>query len=356
MGIKTAVQVIVSLCIVTAALLIAGCTDKPGTEEVRKPQTAKKASSEKKKVLFVNSYHRGYKWSDGISEGAMDSFGASMNADGEIDNSESKVIFKIIYMDTKLNKSEEFKKSAALRARKVIQDWQPDVVITSDDNAVKYLLVPYFKDSSTPFVFCGVNDDATPYGLPFENSTGMVEVSLISQIIEELLKYSKGNKMGLLGQDNISSHKIAAKYNKTYPPGINKRHVNTFEEWKLEFRELQNNVDMMLTMNYVGIKGWNEQEAIEFVEDNIRIPIACQSITPLSLCVFGYTMVAQEQGQWAAKTALQILDGKRPRDIAVTTNQKAEIYLNMRLAKKLGIVFPMELIEQATFVGENSVN
>jgi hypothetical protein len=32
--------------------------------------------------------------------------------------------------------------------------------------------VPFFKNASLPFVFCGINWDSTEYGLPCENVTG----------------------------------------------------------------------------------------------------------------------------------------------------------------------------------------
>ena len=65
----------------------------------------------------------------------------------------------IFRMDTKRNTDEEFKKTAALKAKAEIEASKPDVVIAADDNASKYLIQPYFKDASLPFVFCGVNWD-----------------------------------------------------------------------------------------------------------------------------------------------------------------------------------------------------
>ena len=79
-------------------------------------------------------------------------------------------------MDTKRNKSDEYKIAVGREARDLILSWQPDVVITADDNAAKYLIQPYFKDSATPFVFCGVNWTAEEYGFPYSNVTGIVEV------------------------------------------------------------------------------------------------------------------------------------------------------------------------------------
>ena len=51
-------------------------------------------------------------------------------------------------------------------------------------------------------------------------------------------------------------------------------------------------------------------------------------------------------------TALRILKGERPEEIPLVTNKNAKIILNMKLAKKLEITFPMDLIENAIFLEE----
>jgi len=80
-------------------------------------------------------------------------------------------------MDTKRNKNIDFIKAQALKAKNLIEKVKPDIVLTSDDNAAKFLIVPYFKDSKIPFIFSGVNWTAEKYGFPFKNVTGMIEVN-----------------------------------------------------------------------------------------------------------------------------------------------------------------------------------
>ena len=116
-----------------------------------------------KKVLYIDSYHQGYAWSDGITKGIEEAL------------KDSGAELKVHRMDTKKKPSEEFKKEAAEKAKALIEEYKPDVVIASDDNAAKYLIAPYYKDSEQPFVFCGVNWDAGVYGFPTANITGMVD-------------------------------------------------------------------------------------------------------------------------------------------------------------------------------------
>ena len=73
-----------------------------------------------KKILFVNSYHQGYPWSDGIYQAIENTL-------------EGTGIWLMQFeMDTKRHPSEESKRSAAEKARVLIGNFKPDVVIASD--------------------------------------------------------------------------------------------------------------------------------------------------------------------------------------------------------------------------------
>ena len=268
---------------------------------------------------------------------------------GELKDS---IDLKTIRMDTKRNTSKEFKKSAALKVKALIDIWQPDVVIAADDNASKFLIVPYFKDKSLPFVFCGVNWDAKIYGFPCSNVTGMVEVSLIPQLLEKLEVYARGKRIGLLGADNLSNRKEATNYKRIFKVDLRREvFVKTFEELKMAFKQIQNEVDMLILAPPSFLKtDSDKKEAAKFFEEHTIIPTGSVEdwITPNTL--IGYTKIAEEQGEWAAWKALEILNGRSPVDIPIVKNKKAKVYLNMRIAKKLNIIFPMNLIEHAMFV------
>ncbi|MCP4577871.1 MAG: hypothetical protein GY846_16480 [Deltaproteobacteria bacterium] len=80
-----------------------------------------------------------------------------------------------------------------------------DVVIAADDNASKYLIKPFYKDAGLPFVFCGVNWDASNYGFPYRNVTGMIEVAGAKELVKILQGYAKGSRVALLADDTLSS-------------------------------------------------------------------------------------------------------------------------------------------------------
>ncbi len=131
-----------------------------------------------KKILYVDSYNEGWPWNDRIAAGirkVLEGTGATL---------------RIFYMDTKRNPSEAFKKAAGARAKNFIDTYRPDVLIASDDNAVKYVVAPYYLNADLPIVFCGVNWDASIYGLPCRNVTGMVEVNLVDKMLRQLSKFA----------------------------------------------------------------------------------------------------------------------------------------------------------------------
>lgn len=302
---------------------------------------AASADAQKKKILYVDSYHIEYMWSSDIIKGVR-----------SVLNSRDDVELKITFMDTKRNMSEGFKKSAALSVKELIESWKPDIVIAADDNASKYLIVPYYRGADLPFVFCGVNWDAGVYGFPARNVTGMVEVSLLTQTINILKKYSTGQRIGLIASDTLSERKHLENLKKNFGIDFKARFVKTFEELKKEFVKLQEECDLMLVLECRSVQGFNHEEMSEFVGNNTNIPTGAMQRYLIHYAMLTYSKIGEEQGEWAANTALEILGGRSPADIPIAANKKAKVYLNMPVAKRLGVKFPMELIERATFVEE----
>ncbi|MBU0503490.1 MAG: ABC transporter substrate binding protein [Candidatus Omnitrophota bacterium] len=292
-----------------------------------------------KKVLYIDAYHEGYAWSDGEVQGARDVIG-------------NKAEFKVIRMDTKRNGSVEFKKQAALQVKAMIESYKPDVVIAADDNPSIYVIVPYYKDSNIPFVFIGLNWDASYLGFPWPNVTGVLEVSVVKPLIEMMRTYAKGDRLGFLGKENETDHKEADNWTRKYGVELNAKFVNTFEEWKAAFKELQDQVDMLFVVNNAGITGWDDTEAKAFVREYTKIPTSSSHDFIAPFVLLNYAKLAEEQGEIGAGIALQILDGKSPKDIPITNNKKGQTYVNLAIAKKLGIQFTPQFLKSVKVINE----
>jgi ABC-type uncharacterized transport system substrate-binding protein len=338
---KTTIKI--SLTTILALIcLTAGCSKKtaPSASDAKQTEVKQTPSTMAgKKVLFINSYHKGYDWSDRQQKGAEDVF------------SKTGVELKTIYMDTKNNPSEEFSLNAAVKIKGIIEEFKPDVVITGDDNAFKYIIAPYYRDAALPVVFCGLNWDASVYGAPYKNTTGMLEIALIDKLVGTLKTYAKGSRVGFITADVLSEHKNAEYFTKYCGVTLTETiYAKDFAEWKKGFIELQNKVDMLIIGVSAGVKDWNDAEAENFVLEETKIPTGVEAEWMMHFALAGYVKVPEEQGEWAANAAIEIMNGKSPADIPVAGNKKARVFLNMKLAKKLGIVFPIELVNQAEFV------
>lgn len=292
------------------------------------------------RILFIDSYHKGFAWSDGLAQGVREAIKGK------------KVTLSIHRMDTKRNKSAEFKKQAALKAKKVIAGFNPDIVVAADDNASKYLIMPYYKDAQLPFIFCGVNYEGEKYGYPYSNVTGMVEIAPIPKLIYSLKHFCRIVKVGFLAADSLTSHKNGSFYRIDIREQFIQRYVKTYAEWKKEFIRLQDEVDVMIIGNPASIEGWDKEAARRFAESNTRIPTGCVNDWIAHYSFMGYTKVAEEQGRYATQTALKVLEGTPISSIPIVRNTEGNLIINMRIAKSLGVKVPKSFIKIASRIIE----
>ena len=286
------------------------------------------------RVFVLHSYDEQFPWTFAINEAIKSILEGS------------HVQTMTFYMDTKRHSSESEKFAAAQLAKLQINKFKPHVVITSDDDAVKYVLMPYYKNDTIPFVFCGINWDASIYGLPYKNTTGMLEVELISEIIKNLQEHAKGKRIGYLAMDGLTERKVAENYGRHLGKPLEKTYFATsFNEWKSHFLKAQQEVDLLLLLNPKGIRDFDMQQAQLFVENNIKIPTGTSHSWMTQMSLLGITLRPEEQGAWAAQTALKILNGQAPSNIPVTRNREGKLFVNIKIAEKLGIIFKPALLK-----------
>jgi ABC-type uncharacterized transport system substrate-binding protein len=309
--------------------------------EVKQPPSSEEAHYKGKRIMIVHSYHEDLEGVRAKDVGLKEIF------------KEAGVDHEFFYMDTKRNRKEEFIRSAALLAKAEIERYKPDAVVAFDDNAIKYLIQPYFKDSELPVIFVGIDWDASVYGLPYSNTTGMVSVALVPQMLDYIRKYSAGEKIAWLGFDTLTAEKESAAYQNILNIEMSVHRVTTFDEWKVKYKELQTEADMVIQSSTVAaMSDWDESAAERFAMENMKIPVGCVSTSVMCCSVFGLVKIALEQGDWAAKTALEVLDGRKPSQIPQTRNKQGQIMVNLELAELLDIAFDPILLKNAQPYGE----
>jgi len=288
------------------------------------------------KCLFVSSYNRGYPWSDGVERGLRSVLAG-------------KCELRQFDMDTKRKKSPEEKRAAAEAARALIEAWQPDVVITADDNAAKYLIKPFYRNATTPFVFCGVNWTAKEYGFPYDNVTGIVEVAPIRPMLEKAVEISGGTRAMYVGANTLTERKNLKRIQETageVSVTVASRLVDEMSQWP-EALEAAQAYDFVIIGSNSGIEHWDSVVATRRVAAVSRKLSVTNHSWMMPYTMLGMTKIPEEQGEWGGRTALAILAGTPPRGIPIVSNRRWELWANFPLLRKAGIKLPRALRRKA---------
>ncbi|MFT6582558.1 MAG: ABC-type uncharacterized transport system substrate-binding protein [Alphaproteobacteria bacterium] len=293
--------------------------------------------SEAARCLFVSSYHKGYAWSDGVERGLR-----SILAE--------KCELKQFDMDTKRKKPNPEKVAAGLAAKALIESWRPDVVITADDNTAKYLIQPHYKNRDVPFVFCGINWTVKEYGFPYANATGMIEVALIRPLLKRAISISGGGRSAFyIGAETLSERKNLKRFqDATQKLGIKLQFalVATREDWLKAHQRAQES-DFVIIGSNAGINNWDKFKVFSTLIGQSRKLSVTNHAWMMPYTLLGITKVPEEQGEWAGKVALKILEGAAPSSIPIVANSRRAIWLNDAILKVTSVSLPNHLKQKA---------
>lgn len=288
------------------------------------------------KCLYVSSYHKGYDWSDGVEAGVRTVL-------------EGKCEIRQFDMDTKRKKNTDDKIAAAKQVYEIIQTWKPDIVLTSDDNAAKFVIVPYNQKLDVPFVFSGVNWTVEEYGFPLPNVTGIVEVAPIEPMLKKAMDFTGGSSAIYLGADTLTEGKNFQRIEsgaKKLGISVDKILVSTFDEWLVRFNVAQS-ADFIVMGSNSGISGWSDELAEAHVKKHARKLSVSNHAWMMNVTSLGFTKIPEEHGEWAAEASLAILAGTSVSDIPIMTNRKWELWLNNTLVDMLPITLPTNFSRKA---------
>ncbi|MEZ4524816.1 MAG: ABC transporter substrate binding protein [Desulfobacterales bacterium] len=286
------------------------------------------------KVLAVFSYEEDFLWDTEVRKGVD-----AVLAQG--------CDIKYFYMDTYKNLQGGEQK--AQEAYALYQEFQPDGVIASDDNAQTMFVIPYLKDKvKTPVIFCGVNEDPEKYGYPSSNVSGVVEhflidesVSLAKQLMPSIatfgfiMKESSTSK-AIFKQIQSESDNYAAKFVSFKEPASLKETAEMAEE-------LRKNCDVLFVSSFAGIPDENgnpatDMDAFAVVQKAFGKPILGHNIYHVKVgALCGVSQSGAEQGETAAQLLLKAMQGTPISEIPITRNHQGMRMINVTVLKELGI-------------------
>lgn len=292
--------------------------------------------------VYISSYHLGYEWNDGIERGLESVI-------------KDKCKISKFYMDTKRNQDESYGRKQGLAAKEFILAAKPDVVIAADDNASRFLVKPHFRNSSIPFVFCGINWTVDEYGYPYTNATGMIEVAPIAQTLKAIQNIQKSALHGTyLSSKVFTEYKDFERYRALFAgQGIELSgvFVSSMKDWVKSYTKAQKS-DFIILGNNAGINDWQHSTAIGHVKSQSKILTVTNYDWMMPYSMFAITKQPEEQGEWAGQVALAILNKQAISNIPIVVNRRTNMYVNPALIKNAGVQLPADLVHRAIKVDQ----
>jgi ABC-type uncharacterized transport system substrate-binding protein len=327
-----------------AAALLAGVL-ATGPAAAQGGGTAPASSGKTFKILHVMSYHTPWRW----TEDQLNGFKAGL---GDL-----KAEIKVYEMDTKRRSSPERMAQAAAEARRLIEEWKPDLLYANDDNAQK-LVARHYVDTDLPIVFSGVNAAPEAYGFKgSRNVTGVLEqehavqsVALLRRIVPTV------KKIAVIVDDDPTWPGVVARMKEGMAemPEVEVVAwdvIRTFAEYKDKILAYQGTVDGLGILGVFTFKdaaGRNVpyEQVLRWTAENSRLPdFSFWRDRPElgTLCVV--TVAGFEQGRLAGEMARAILRGeKKPADIPMTRTARGVPVVSLARARRLGIDVPAPIL------------
>lgn len=309
------------------------------------------AAEREYRVLYVMSYHSPWRWTDWQLEGFQEALRGL------------KVSYRSFQMDTKRNSAPEQKEARGREARALIDDWKPDLVYASDDDAQQYV-VRHYLGSGLPFVFSGVNSDPAVYGFTGSaNVTGILEQEHFVESVRLLKRLApSASRIALVFDDARMWDPVRARIRDGMRqlPGMRVVAADTvlgFDEYKKKIREYQESADIVGIIGIFNFKdkaGRNVpyQDVLKWTAENSRLPDFSFWIDRIHHgTVAAVTVSEREQGRAAGRLARAILvDGKSPASFAMEPTTKGLPVISLARARKLGLTLDADLLLSAEVV------
>ncbi len=275
------------------------------------------------KVLVVMTYWEDYFWSQDIQRGVEEVLGDHCD-------------LRYVYLD--VMKDPDGVETKAKEAYAVYQEWQPDGVITTNDDAQTRLVLPYLKDKvNTPVMFAGIFAPPETYGYPASNVSGILERAYFKESLVFLRQLEPSvNSFMAVAPDIAAARQVVQKL----------RAIQ--EELSLDAFEaiLENDIETLLAKV--------EQKASEY--DSLFIPAIYDPETTMKLVQrfgkptfsgwrpaveYGVLCAVTEDGtllgKRAAEMLLEAMNGTSPAEMPVEQNEFGVRVININTMKALGL-------------------
>jgi ABC-type uncharacterized transport system substrate-binding protein len=320
------------------------------------PFTGVRAEDKKFLVYIVNSYNpETFGWTAEEDAGILTGF--------ETQGLKQGVHYEIIRetMDALVKSSEDEMKSEAARILADIKEKQPDLVMTTDDDALQWVGL---EIDEIPVVFNGVNGVPTKYlasplldsvEKPGHNMTGVYQITYFQQSLEFIQQLVPDAKtFAVITDTSTTSFALLEDIKSqadTLPLTLQDTLVSAkFTDWKRKIQEWQDTVDCLFLFSNNAVEDENGEvmpaaNVTAWLQEHSTLP----DTAPWAYQVQDGVLVSASdsgelQGVYSALLATEILNGANPGDLAIVTPPNGVPVLNGARVEQLGLTIPEELL------------
>jgi ABC-type uncharacterized transport system substrate-binding protein len=303
------------------------------------------------RIAHVMSFDSPWRWTDGQLKGFREGLGLPA-AD-----------IRVFQLDVRRHASDAAKAERGRLARAFVDNFAPDLLYASDDDA-QQLVTRHYLGTPLPLVFSGVNRDPAAHG--FEgapNVTGVLErehaaetLRLLGELVPGLRRVMVLSDAGSYWDAVIPRVQEAATRVAGLQP-LPVRRVQTLAEYQEAVRQAPAAADALLhlgilTLADAGGRTVPYQAVQRWVVENSRLPDASFWIDRIFHGTLASVTVSElEQGRAAGQLARAILvDGTAPAALPMRATTKGQPAINLKRAQALGLTVRSTQLLQSEIV------
>ena len=275
--------------------------------------------AEKKEILIIHSYHKGYKWTE--DEG--------IGIEGAIKESGLDVSIQTEYLDTKRVTGDSYFQQVSDIYKQRFADRKFSVVVVTDDDALNFMFK--YRDKifgePVPVVFAGCNDFDLKRLNGVKNITGVNEAADVKENIDFIIRLNPGIRKIVMITDNTISGQIVKQTAESIIPSYSNMSINFEFTDNLDMPQLVAKLKTLPVNNAVLFTFYAKDKAGKFFEfkDSASMITEASRVPVYSMWDFnlGYGVVGGKltnglsQGTAAGEMAVRILKGESVDSIPV---------------------------------------
>ena len=291
-------------------------------------------AKERKNILYLNSYHNGYAWSDNLLEGFKE----------RIMDSPYSIMLQVEYLDSKKFPYDEAIDHVIDLFKRKFSNTDFDLIAVSDNDAFNFIR-SYGEDlfPGVPVVFVGVNDFA-PSSINGREMTGVTETFDVASNIRLALEMHPNLKqMIVIGDESVTGNAIRKQVIEGIPTidkGLKVQFWTDLPHKEIIRRVKQVDRDTFFYFipMYREIDGqfYSAQELLRKVHDNTSAPLFSNWRFLLGHGILGGRLISGlTDGRLAAELGLQILDGTPASELPVISQSTSPWAFDYNELKRL---------------------